>query len=190
MALAWSIVVGVVLSLLLGGSLQRIADVRLRGLWLVFVAFALQVIAFPFHWLPWTTSDQAGKVLWLVSYGVIALVAAANFRVAGIPVIAAGFACNLLAVTSNAGHMPALPSALRGAGLHFTVNRNSARLEHPHLAWLVDRWAVPSWIPGGNVFSVGDVLICLGGITFVLVATGALRMRRSGGSARPAPSTR
>jgi hypothetical protein len=40
------------------------------------------------------------------------------------------------------------------------------------VSWLVDRWAVPSWIPWGNVFSVGDVLIAVGGLVFVLAATG------------------
>ena len=77
---------------------------------------------------------------------------------------------------ANGGHMPALPSALRGAGLHFTKNRNSAELASPHLSWLVDRWAAPSWIPWANVFSVGDILIATGGLLFALGATGVLRL--------------
>jgi hypothetical protein len=62
--------------------------------------------------------------------------------------------------------------------MHFTVghNRNSAVLPSPHLAWLVDRWAAPSWVPWANVFSVGDVLIMAGGLLFALGATGALRL--------------
>ena len=43
---------------------------------------------------------------------------------------------------------------------------------HPHLAWLVDRWAVPHWIPGGNVYSVGDVLIAVGAVVMVSAAMG------------------
>ena len=80
--------------------------------------------------------------------------------------------------------MPALPSALRGAGMHFTQSRNSIKAQSPHLAWLVDRWAVPSWVPWGNVFSAGDVFIAFGGLVFALGAMQALprvrlRLRRA-----------
>ena len=54
----------------------------------------------------------------------------------------------------------------------------TAVLPSPHLAWLVDRWAAPAWIPWGNVFSVGDVLIAAGGLVFALGATGVLRVAR------------
>jgi hypothetical protein len=53
----------------------------------------------------------------------------------------------------------------------------------PHFSWFVDRWALPSWVPLGNVFSVGDVLIAAGGFVFVLVATGAVRLGRRRGAA-------
>jgi hypothetical protein len=74
--------------------------------------------------------------------------------------------------------MPALPSALRAAGHVFTQNRNSAVLSHPHLSWLIDRWAAPQWIPQANVFSVGDVAIATGGLVFALAATGVLERFR------------
>ena len=76
--------------------------------------------------------------------------------------------------------------AYRDDRMHFATgtNRNSAVLHSPHLAWLVDRWAAPSWVPWANVFSVGDVLIMAGGLLFALGATGALR-RRSRPQRRP-----
>jgi hypothetical protein len=143
--------------------------------WLFYVAIVLQLVAFPVKVLPWHTSDQIGIVLWLISYGIFATGVAGNFRMPGIPLIAAGLVSNLSAILANGGHMPALPSALRGAGLHFTKSRNSAELASPHLSWLVDRWAAPSWVPWANVFSVGDVLIAAGGLLFALGATGVLR---------------
>jgi hypothetical protein len=51
-------------------------------------------------------------------------------------------------------------------------------MHDPALAWLVDRWAAPDWVPFANVFSVGDVLIALGGFLFALAATGALERFR------------
>jgi hypothetical protein len=78
---------------------------------------------------------------------------------------------NVAAILANGGHMPALPSALRAAGLHFGHSRNSALMLHANLSWLVDRWAAPAWIPWANVFSIGDVLIAAGGLLFALAAT-------------------
>lgn len=177
MALALPLLAGFVLAPLLGGRWSRLGTLRLRAVWLFYIAIVLQLIAFPVKVLPWHTSDRIGVVLWLISYAIFATGVARNFRMPGIPLIAAGLVSNLAAIVSNGGHMPALPSALRGAGLHFTKSRNSTELASPHLAWLVDRWAAPSWIPWANVFSVGDVLIAAGGLLFALGATGALRRR-------------
>jgi hypothetical protein len=37
----------------------------------------------------------------------------------------------------------------------------------------VDRWAAPSWVPFGNVFSVGDLLIAIGVVVTLAAAMGA-----------------
>jgi hypothetical protein len=34
----------------------------------------------------------------------------------------------------------------------------------------VDRWAVPSWLPLGNVYSVGDVAIGVGVLLTIVIA--------------------
>ena len=183
MVLAFPLVIGLLIAPLLGGSWSTLADVRLRFVAAFYAAIALQVVAFPASALPWRTSDRAAVILWLCSYAVFALAAGANLRTPGMAFVVAGMCSNLLAILTNGGHMPALPSALRAAGLHFQTSRNSMQAASPHFAWLVDRWAVPSWIPWGNVFSVGDVLIAAGGFVFVVVASGVtLRRRRAAAS--------
>ena len=177
MSLILPLVAGLVVAPLLGGRLIELGSIRLRGVLVFYVAIVLQIAAFPISRLPWRTPDRVAVPLWLVSYGLFALALVLNARLPGVPLIAAGLVCNVSAIVANGGHMPALPSALRAAGLHFSVSRNSARLAHPHLAWLVDRWAAPHWVPWGNVFSVGDVLIMAGGLAFALLATGAFRRR-------------
>jgi Family of unknown function (DUF5317) len=174
-ALALPLFVGFALAPLLGGRWSRLADLHLHLPWVFYAALALQLIAFPFAALPWQTSDRAGTVLWLCSYGLFVVGAATNLRLPGVPLVGAGMLLNLCAIVANGGHMPALPAALRAAGLHFTQSRNSMSLSSPNLAWLVDRWAAPSWVPWANVFSVGDVLIAAGGLVFALGATGAWR---------------
>jgi hypothetical protein len=186
MALAFPLLAGLLVAPLLGGSWRRLADLSLRGLPLFYAALALQLAAFPVRLLPWQTPDRIAIVLWLASYAVLAVGTAFNLRLRGMVLIGAGMLCNVAAIVTNGGHMPALPSALRAAGLHFTQSRNSAVLQSPHLAWLVDRWAAPSWVPWANVFSVGDVLIMAGGLVLALAVCGAPRLRRE--RLEPAPS--
>ncbi len=171
MALALPLLAGLLVSPLLGGRLSRLAELRVRLLPAFYAGITLQIAAFPVSALPWRTPDRAAVVLWLVSYGLFIAGAAANLRLPGIPLVGIGMLSNVAAIVWNGGHMPALPSALRAAGLHFTQSRNSSLAAHPHLPWLVDRWAAPGWVPWGNVFSVGDVLIAAGGLVFALVAT-------------------
>jgi hypothetical protein len=90
----------------------------------------------------------------------------------------AGLLLNLAAILANGGHMPALPRALRAAGLHYTVSMNSRAMSHPALPWLVDRWAAPRWVPLANVFSAGDVVIAVGGFVLALVVMRARVPRR------------
>ena len=44
---------------------------------------------------------------------------------------------------------------------------NSTALAHPRLLFLGDVFAVPKWVPFANVFSIGDLLLVLGGIALV-----------------------
>lgn len=164
--------VGLALGLLVGGRIERLAMLRLRGLELFAAALVVQIVAFPFPWLPWTTDDTLATALWLVSFAMVAAGAWLNRHVVGIPLVAAGLASNVIAVGVNGGHMPALPSALAAANESYVVSNNSKQVAVPHLGWLVDRWAVPEWMPVGNVFSVGDVLIAIGIVVVVVVAMG------------------
>jgi Family of unknown function (DUF5317) len=178
MSLALPLLAAFAVAPLLGGRWSRIVSVRIRVVWIFYLAIAIQVVAFPFKRLPWRTSDHIGMVLWIISFFLFLLAMAVNTRLPGVPFIALGLISNLTAVLANGGHMPALPSALRAAGMHFVTSNNSTAMTSPNLAWLVDRWAMPSWVPWGNVFSVGDVSIMAGGVLFVLLATGALRYPR------------
>src|SRR5918912_760916 len=177
MVLAYPLLLGLVLAPLLGGDLRRLADLRLRATPLLYLALVLQLVAFPVHATPWHVPDRAAVALWLASYACLAAAAACNIRRPGVALVAAGLVSNLAAVLANGGHMPVLPAAMRAAGRSYDVLYNSAAVATPHLAWLVDRWAAPGWIPSANVFSVGDVLIALGGLLFPLAATGAGRLR-------------
>jgi hypothetical protein len=175
--------------LLLGGKPSNLARLPLRKTWMIFLALGIQVVAFPAPSMPWSIGDLTARVLWLISYALLISAAVPNRRITGVPVMALGLALNLAAILSNRGHMPVLPSALRAEGKAYAVHYNSIAAAKPHLAWLVDRWAVPGWMPMGNVFSVGDIVIALGAAIVVLAAMQPTLLRLPGrrGRRRPAP---
>ena len=144
---------------------------------------AIQLVAFPFAFMPWRTGEGVAKTLWLVSYGLLIVAAIANRRIAGAPVVALGMALNLVAVIANGGSMPALPSAISGAGMSYDTHQNSVAAATPNLPWLVDRWPAPEWVPLANIFSVGDVVIAVGTVLLVVAAMGV------GPRGRAAPAT-
>ena len=164
------VVVALVLGKLLGGRLSALADLQLRGMSLAFVAIALQVVAFPSGVLPWETPGWAARALWLTSYALLIALLVRNVHLRGTPIVAAGLVSNLTAILANGGLMPVRESALAAADRDYEVHNNSIQLVQPHLGALIDRWAVPHWIPLGNVFSVGDVLIAVGIVVAIVTA--------------------
>jgi len=145
---------------LAGGRLSRLADIQLRGVWAVLLAVTIQVgisNVFP------GGSHAVHAALNVLSYVLDAYFVAANLRLAGVPLVAAGAALNVLAITINGGVMPANPVALRIAGITARPGfDNSTALAHPHLPFLGDVIPVPGPWPIGNVLSAGDLIILLG----------------------------
>jgi hypothetical protein len=143
---------------LTGGTLLRLADVRPRSPWLLWLAVAAQFCAGATSRVP-----HLSPALHVASYGVLSVLLWRNRGLARLGVVALGGVLNLLAIVANRGVMPASPTALRSAGLsaadHFS---NSAPVSGARLAFLGDVFATPAWVPLANVFSVGDVLIWLG----------------------------
>lgn len=170
--------VAVVLGLALGGRVGALASIRLRALWLFYLAIALQLVAFPPAFFHFETADWVSRVLWLASYVCLVGACVANIRIRGVAIVLAGMLANVVAVVANGGVMPALPSAARAAGMHEAATYNSVTQAEPHLGWLVDRWAAAEWLPLANVFSVGDVLLAAGAFVVVLGAMDIPLLRR------------
>jgi len=169
------VVVALLAGKLFGGSLGTLAETPIKGMRLAFAAIALQVVAFPSDVLPWGMPSSAARVLWLVSYALLIAMLLRNARLVGMPFVAAGLLSNLVAILANGGLMPVRASALAAAHRSYSMHNNSVELVRPHLAALVDRWAVPHGIPLGNVYSVGDVLIAIGVFVAIVAAMRAHR---------------
>ena len=165
---------------LAGGRLSRLADIRVRAIWAVLLAVAIQVAITQ---IP-GGSHGVHVALHVFSYVLDAYFVFVNRRLTGVPVVAFGAALNVLAITTNGGVMPASASAVRIAGIAERAGfDNSAALAHPHLGFLGDIIPVPGPWPIGNVLSVGDLIIFVGAL-IVLHAACASRLRPRVRSAR------
>jgi len=169
------VVVALLAGKLVGGSLGTLADTPIKGMQLAFAAIALQVVAFPSGVLPWGMPSSTARALWLVSCALLLAMLLRNTRLFGMPFVVAGLLSNLVAIIANGGLMPVRASALAAAHRSYSAHNNSIEIVRPHLAALVDRWAVPNWIPLGNVYSIGDVLIAIGVFLAIVAAMRAPR---------------
>jgi len=181
----YSVAIGVVFGLLLGGRLGRLAELRLEWVWAALAAMMVQVLLFT----PavWTALGELVPPIYVASTGVVLAVVLRNLRRAwAMALVALGTASNLAAIVANGGYMPVTAEALGiGAPAETLYGGNSMLTADPLLAPLVDRFMLPEWLPLATAFSVGDVLISVG---IVLVLIGAMRRPTDEPGADGAPS--
>lgn len=174
MFILYAVVIGLAIGLVAGGRIGSIGDFRFRWAPLVLVGFGAQVLLF---------SDAVaarvgdlGPVLYVASTLLVVIAVVRNHAIAGMPLVAVGAACNLAAIVANGGYMPASAAAMAALGKAApTIYSNSAVVTQPALAPLTDIFALPSWLPLHNVFSLGDVILGVG-VAMVI----AIAMRRGG----------
>ena len=119
--------------------------------------------------LPPTTA----VILHFASYGLLVWFVVLNRRRLGVLIAGLGMGLNLMAITANGGYMPASRAALDLAGNAYdgqALNNSAVIDAGTRLSYLGDVFAVPSWMPAANVFSLGDVLI-VAGIAVILVVS-------------------
>jgi MFS family permease len=161
-----SLLLGLVFAALLGGRLERLLEIRLRGSWLVFAALGSQVAIFSLFSL----SSGVRNALHLLSYALLIAFAIVNARFKSLLVFTTGMLMNAAAIAANGGRMPVAGDAADAAQLQLHGASN-VQVVHGHLWFLGDVFALPHAIPLTNVFSVGDVFIAIGMIVFVVYAT-------------------
>jgi Family of unknown function (DUF5317) len=169
MFILYAIPVGLVIGLLLGGRLAGLAEIRFRWAGLAAIGFAFQVLLFS---EPVTARvGDLGPPLYVASTAVVLVAVLRNVAIRGMPLIAAGAASNLLAIVANGGYMPASREAAAAAArVDPTTYSNSVIRDGAVLAPLTDIFALPTWLPMSNVFSIGDVLIAVGIAVAIVVA--------------------
>jgi len=169
----YAIPVGLALGLLMRGRLSGVASLQLRagvvmvaGLWAQVLLFSTPI---------GDALGPAAPAAYVTSTFAVLIAIVVNLHIPGLSFVAAGAASNLLVIVANGGVMPASAAAYaeqgRGAADAYS---NTALLHQPVLGFLGDVIALPAWLPGTNVISLGDILIAMG-----IVATLAVAMVRA-----------
>lgn len=173
MFILYAIPLGITLGFLMGGRLDRLAEVPFRWGWLAIAGLLVQVVLFSGA-VDALVGGALGPAIYVGSTAAVLLAVLRNVRLPGLILVATGAAANLAAIVANGGSMPTTAAALAAAGLDVHDGfSNSAIVERPALAPLTDIFALPAWVPLANVFSIGDVLIGVGVV--VVIASGMRR---------------
>jgi hypothetical protein len=179
-----AIVLGIVLGLVLGGSVGALGGLRFLWWPLAFVGLALQLVPVPS--MEGRSDDILATGLLVLSYMVLLVFVAANFRLPGFPVIALGFALNVLVISINGG-MPVSAGALRqayGPAYAETVEDLEAsggakhHLQRPDDVLMPLADVIPIGAPVRQVYSAGD-LVFMAGIVWLLAAAARRRLPRT-----------
>ena len=174
------VVAGLAAGYAAGGNLRSLVATRFRALWLLWAVAAAQFADLIPAARTWVLAATFAVALgWLV---VNALSWPTGLRY-GALATAAGGLLNGVAIAAN-GRMPysAWAAAKAGLGLGHQTARNAVATHSTHLLPIGDVIPVP---PLHAVFSIGDVLICLGIATMIIAA---MRNHPDPGTATAAPS--
>jgi hypothetical protein len=155
-----------------GGRIRRFEQLHLRWSWLAIAGLALQFVPLPDGA---TGTDLVVRTAVLsCSYVLLLVFAALNIRLAGVPLVFAGLALNLLVIASNGG-MPVSRGALESSGqgdvLQVLIDEGAAKhhllTDDDVLTPLAD--VIPVGGPIKQVVSLGDVFV-YAGVVWLIVA--------------------
>ena len=170
MLLLYALLIGVVAGLASGGKLAALGTTKVR-LWPVaLLGLVAQLLLFspPLA----AVVGPLGPSLYVVSTVLVLMALVLNLRQPGFWLVIIGALLNFTAIVANGGQMPASPeafAALNGTALVPTTEFTNSVLAGPgtQFAFLGDNFVLPRPVPLANVFSIGDVLIGVGGALFI-----------------------
>jgi hypothetical protein len=167
-------VIGVAVGYLSGGRLSGFRGLRIRALWLVWLAAALQFAQYSVEPVRAFAEDTVGVPMLVPVFAVVLVWLGVNLpgwpraiRLAGLA-IALGAALNGAAIAAN-GRMPYDQGAVAGLGLRAGIEtpKNEPAEAGTRLAFLGDTIGIPVL---RKVASPGDVLIAFGAAALVVLA--------------------
>jgi hypothetical protein len=156
------IIISIIVGLLRGGNIERLGELGLRALPLVWLAFALRLSVGlldrrGFAYAAWVL--VTAYLLFFVAVGL-------NLSAPGMKCFGLGSFLNFLVIALNGGTMPVSPRAMMMAGITDPpTGTHSLLTAQTRLGFLGD--IIPAWTPFPQVISVGDILIIIGIFMFI-----------------------
>jgi len=165
----YAVVAGLIIGLATGGRPSNLGDLRFR--WAPLIALGLLAQVLLFSTSIGSQLGDAAPIAYIASNIVVLAAVWRNFAIPGLPLVFIGGAANLIAIVANGGYMPVSPEAVAAMGrLPKEGYSNSRVVDGVVLGPLTDLFAMPTWIPLANVFSIGDALIGVGAAMAVVAA--------------------
>ena len=171
-----AIVLAIVVVPLTGGQLSRMADIRLRRVWLLFGGLGLQILLDLVD-LPRARFDDVGLVLLLLSYVLIIGFGLSNLLLTGMGVITVGIAMNAFVIALNQGMPYRVPEGQRA---ETTVTHRPEQADDV-LPALGDTIVLGD--PVNAAISFGDLVIAVGLVDLTYRASRRPRRSRRGSNA-------
>ena len=169
MFILYAVVAGLLLGLLSGGSPSRLGDLHFR--WAPLIALGMMGQLLLFSTGVGAALGDAAPAAYIASNLVVLIAVGRNLAIPGMLLVLMGGAANLVTIVANGGYMPVSPEAVAAMGrLPKEGYSNSKLVDGVVLGPLTDIFAMPTWIPLANVFSVGDALIGIGAAIVVVAA--------------------
>jgi hypothetical protein len=182
MLLLLPVLIALVVSVLTGGSLRHLATLRVRGVGLILSSLALQVALSLPPLSTWAPVLRWNGALYLCAFALAGAGALRNWRLGTAARVAiCGVLLNAVVVVANGGQMPVNAAAMQFAAGQGKVRQiaagrsfNNTRVANRSSRLMLFTDIIPVHVFGslGNVYSVGDVLLC-GGLA--ALAYGAAR---------------
>jgi Family of unknown function (DUF5317) len=173
MLLLYAVALGLIAGFATRGNVTAIGRVKVR-LWpLALAGLAFQAVLFSSPVA--SVVGVFGPSLYVASTTIVLMTLVLNLRQPGFALILAGALANFMVILANGGQMPASPEAiiaLTGIAAVPTTDFSNSVLAVPGAPfhYLGDIFVLPRPFPFANVFSIGDVLIGIGGAWFIVAA--------------------
>ena len=173
MLLLYSIAAGLVIGRLLGGRVRNLERVQFVWWQLALAGLMVQLVLFadPVQ----ERIGATGPAIYVASTLVVLMALLRNVRLPGLAVIAVGAVLNLIPILTNGGYMPSSPDVWReltGVAEVPVAYYSNVALIGPDTAFpfLGDIFLFPRPLPMATAFSLGDAIIALGAVVFLVSA--------------------
>lgn len=168
------IIASIIIGLLRGGELERLANNSINGIYLFVIALLLRILVWAFGLLGFSFHLIYTPFLIIISYLLLIFVAWHNIKLPGFRYIILGLLLNAFVIIVNGGKMPVLIK--KGIVENYNASRfietqtrtiHSLMNNNTLFAFLGDVIAIPKPFPDTSIISVGDIMIFIG--LFVLI---------------------